>query len=129
MSLSKKTKIIIIILITFAFAGYGVYNYTYKAHKTVDELELKFSGTSEVFLEKIKTNANHWHDVVVQLNGTITAKDDKGITLNHSIYCQLEKPVLIPTLKIEQKVTIKGRMIGYDDLLEEVKIDQTIIKN
>ncbi|WP_152611534.1 hypothetical protein [Psychroserpens damuponensis] len=116
-------------MISLAFAGYGVYNYTYKAHKTIDELELKYSGTSEVFLKKIKTNAKHWQNVVVQLNGTITAKDNKGITLNHSTYCQLDDVALLPSLEIAQKVTIKGRMIGYDDLLEEVKIDQTIIKN
>lgn len=129
MSLSKKNKVIILILVLLAFIGYSAYNYTYKAHKTIDELDLKFSGTSEDFLEEIKTNTAEWQDVVIELNGTITTIDEKGITLNNSIYCQLEKPTLIPTLKIEKKVTIKGRMIGYDDLLEEVKLDKTIIKN
>ena len=32
-------------------------------------------------------------------------------------------------LNIKQEVSIKGRIIGYDDLLEELKLDKTIIIN
>jgi hypothetical protein len=31
-------------------------------------------------------------------------------------------------LKVNDSVTVKGRCIGFDDLLEEIKLDQCTIK-
>jgi len=128
MSLSKKNKITLIILIVVILAGYSTYKYTYQPHKSIDEIAVKFSGSSQDFLEKVKTEATPWQDVIVQLTGTITAIDKKGITLINSIYCQLEKGNTTTNLKAGQTITVKGRMIGFDDLLEEIKLDQTSIK-
>lgn len=128
MNLSKKSKIILLAVVLAILCGYIGLRYAYKAHKTIDEIAVTFSGTSEVFLEKVKTDTAIWQDVVVELSGTITSIDQRGITLNGSIYCQLETDTSIATLQEGQNITIKGRMIGYDDLLEEIKLDQTILK-
>ncbi|WP_339756596.1 hypothetical protein [uncultured Winogradskyella sp.] len=108
--------------------AYSAYKYAYKPHKSINELEVKFSGTSDVFLDKVKEDVSLWQDVVVELTGTITSIDKKGITIDSSIYCQLETATAVEALKEKQTITIKGRMIGYDDLLEEIKLDKTIIK-
>jgi uncharacterized protein YdeI (BOF family) len=128
MSLSKKSKIAVLVFALFAIGTYAVYKYTYKPHKTIDELSVTFSGTADAFISKVKSNPEPWQDVVVELTGTITAIDANGFTLNNSIYCQLKPELSAAQFKTQQDLKIKGRMIGYDDLLEEIKLDQTIIK-
>lgn len=128
MNLSKKSKTILLIIILLIIGIYSIFTYAYKPHKTIDEIPIAYSGTSEDFIEKVKINTLNWQDVIVELSGIITSKDENGITLNSSIYCQLEKDTKTTTLQEGQSISIKGRMIGYDDLLEEIKLDKTIIK-
>lgn len=128
MNLPRKYKVTFVFIVLLFIGGYSLYQYAYKPHKTIDEKTVMFSGHSEVFLEKVKEGVNEWQDVVVELEGTITSKDERGITLISSIYCKLEKEETLSTLQVGENISIKGRVIGYDDLLEEVKLDQTIIK-
>lgn len=128
MNLSKKSKVLLLIVTLFIIGIYSIFTYAYKPHKTIDDIPIAYSGTSENFIEKVKINTLHWQDVVVELSGIITSKDESGITLNNSVYCQLEDGIKTTDLQEGQSISIKGRVIGYDDLLEEIKLDQTIIK-
>jgi len=42
--------------------------------------------------------------------------------LDHSIICNLKE--LDTTLKENQTIIVKGRLVGFDDLLGEIKLDQ-----
>ncbi|WP_296386831.1 hypothetical protein [Winogradskyella sp.] len=128
MSLSKKSNIALLVIGLIVIGGLSAYKYAYKPHKSIEELEVKFSGSSKVFLEKVKTDVTKWQGVVIELTGTITSIDEKGITIDNSIYCQLDTKTAIVSIQEKQTITIKARMIGYDDLLEEIKLDKTIIK-
>ncbi|SIQ73804.1 hypothetical protein [Maribacter ulvicola] len=129
MSLSKKNKLVLFLFTILLIASYTAYKYIYKPHKPIAEKAVAFSGSTDSFLEIVKTDVVKWQDVVVELTGTITLIDTKGIMLNNNnIYCQLEDRTAITNLQKGQTLTIKARMIGYDDLLEEIKLDQTIIK-
>jgi hypothetical protein len=39
----------------------------------------------------------------------------------------MDETTSLSGLKVGQEIEIKGRMIGYDDLLEEIKLDKTVI--
>lgn len=129
MSLPKKSKIALGVFLLALAVGYAVISYAYKPHQTVDDREVKFTGKVEAFSKTVAADAQPWQDVVVQLTGTISAIDANGFTLNNNTYCQLSNSEKISTFKKGQTVTIKARMIGYDDLLEELKLDQTKIVN
>ncbi|WP_348718856.1 hypothetical protein [Tenacibaculum sp. 190130A14a] len=109
-------------------AAFTAYTYVYKPHKTIEELNSSYKGSSEDFLEKASSNFNEWNSKVVELTGKITGLDSEGITLNNQIFCQFKTPTLITTLNLNQNITIKGHVIGYDDLLEELKLNQCILK-
>lgn len=128
MNLLKRNKILLFLSAIVIITGYSTYKYIYKPHKTIEDYAIKFVGMSEAFLKEVKEDATIWQNVVVELSGTITSKDENGITMNTSIYCQFNKSTSISQLKTGQKIKIKGRVIGYDDLLDEIKLDQTIIK-
>ncbi|OIQ18106.1 MAG: hypothetical protein BM557_07775 [Flavobacterium sp. MedPE-SWcel] len=122
MSLSKKNKVVLVILFIAIISGLYIYKTAYKPHKTIDQREVKFSGTTKSFSEKVKQDVAVWQDVVVELEGKVTAIDDKGFMLDSNVYCQLETSTI--NIKKDQVLKVKGRMIGYDDLLEELKLDQ-----
>lgn len=128
MSLSKRSKIILFILVIGVLIGAAVYLYAMRPPAKIESKTIDFSGTSDTFMTKIKEDANAWENKVVALTGKITGKDNKGITLSNQIYCQFRDDVDFSLLKEGAEITLKGRVIGYDDLLEELKLDQCIIQ-
>ena len=127
MNFLKKNKWLLVVLL-IGFSAYTAYKYAYKAHKTTEELNAVFVGNSDDFLSKVKEDFNAWNAKTVELTGEITAIDTEGISLNNQIYCQFNN-IKITSLKIGQKITLKGIVIGYDDLLEELKLNNCILKN
>lgn len=130
MSLSKKNKKrLLIALVVLTAVGIGGYLYIYKAHKTLDDMEVAYKGDSQGFLSKVEGNVDEWikGDKVVELTGVITEKDSISVSVNETIYFQFEEGTNTDNLAKGQKIKIKGRIIGYDDLLEEVKLDKAII--
>ncbi len=128
MSFLKKSKWIVFLVVLSIIVAYGVYNYAYQPHQTTEELTADYTGNSNNFLNEVSKNTNAWLNKTVELSGKITSKDEKGITLSNSIYCQFRENVNFKMLKVTQEITLKGQVIGYDDLLEELKLNQCIIQ-
>ncbi len=129
MNLKKKTKWFVTILIIFLISIVIGYNYVYKSHKTTNELTTNYIGKSSDFMLIVNTNSSNWVNKVVELSGKITEKDSLGIIIDNSIFCQFIHKTNSDNLQLNQQITIKGIVIGYDDLLEELKLNQCIIKN
>ncbi|PTX59494.1 hypothetical protein C8N46_10983 [Kordia periserrulae] len=130
MNLSKKSKIFLSILALLVVGGIAGYFYLYQSHTSINDMEIVYTGSAEEFQNKMEANADAWSkagDKVIELTGTITAKDLKGISVEGSFYFQLEDGTSTDNLQEDQKIQIKGRIIGYDDLLGELKLDKAII--
>jgi len=71
------------------------------------------------------SNANtSFLDKVLLINGTIKEISSNMIILDGNTVCSFNPAQTIdPKLKLADKISIKGRCLGYDDLLEEVRID------
>lgn len=128
MSLSKRSKVIISILVIGMIAAFIVYKYSMQPPEQIETRKSDFTGSSDLFLSEVQKDFSVWQDKVVILEGTITNSDSKGVTLSNQIYCQLREDVQKIQLNIGQNIKLKGRVIGYDDLLEELKLDQCIIQ-
>ena len=128
MNLSKKSKVFLVFLIVSILMAVVVFNYSMKPPKKIETKEVAFNGTSDTFLSKIQEDAAIWKDKVVVIEGLITSKDEKGITLSNQIYCQFREDTDFTSLNNNDTVKLKGRVMGYDDLLEELKLDQCIIQ-
>ena len=92
----------------------------------IQSKQVAFTGTAAEFSPKFQENATDWLNRVVVLEGVVTSKDENGITLNNQVYCQFS--VTQKIVVAQQTLKIKGRFIGYDDLLNELKLDQCIIQ-
>jgi hypothetical protein len=63
----------------------------------------------------------------IEVTGKVTKETDSVIILENNIFCLFTKKV--NNRLINNEVTVKGKCIGYDELFEEVKLDQCTITN
>lgn len=128
--MSKKLKIAIILLFTIGLAGFGGYNYVmHGGARDIASEETDFTVTSKSISDEFKTNTDtsnkKYLEKAVAISGTITEIRASEIVIDNTIICTLKTPDA--TIKKDQKVTVKGRIVGYDDLFGELKLDQSFI--
>jgi hypothetical protein len=128
MSLSKKSKIAFGVLFIIVIAVFSVYKYSTKPPAEIEDRSVDFTGTYKELFREIEINAALWQDKIVLISGEISSLDDKGFVLSKNIYCILKEVSILKKITSKQNIIIKGRIIGYDDLLEELKLDQCIIQ-
>lgn len=129
----KKIKWILVLAILIIMSIVS-YNYLYKNHRDISSEEASFSIKVDALandfkVDKNKANAKYL-DKTMEVFGIITAIDTtaKTIIIETILSATFERKFNIE-IKVSEMVTIKGRFIGYDELLEEYKMDQvTIIK-
>lgn len=126
-----KRKILYGILIVLLICFFA-YRYIYKSHRdistetatyviSIPELEKEFALNDS--LASIK-----YQDQTIEITAPITAIDttSKGIVLDEKVFAtfndSLPKDITTGTM-----LKIKARFLGYDELLEEFKVDQSSI--
>jgi len=57
--------------------------------------------------------------------GSVTEINKNFLTLDDKIYCKFDG--VIPNNNTKSLIEIKGRCIGFDSLLEQIKLDQCSI--
>jgi len=128
MRLSKKSKIFLGVIAFGLIAAVAVYFYAMQPPAKIESKKVDFTGSSDSFLSEVQKDFAVWQDKVVLLTGTVTTADENGIILSNQIYCQFREDVDKTAIQSNQEIKLKGRVIGYDDLLEELKLDQCIIQ-
>ncbi len=127
----KKKYLILGLLLVALGAGYFLNQYLYKGHRDIAAELVDFELKPED-LNRLMSNAessSDYIDKVIQIQGQITSIEQQAITLNDQVQVNFINHN-INELKVASTLKIKGRCVGYDDLLELVKIDQaTIINN
>ena len=125
--MKKQTKLLIA-LVLLILAAYFAYNYMYQDHRDIKTEKAKISVTASELVTFFKENkSEELLNSTVQVSGEITEMDSKSITLDDIVLCSFDTE--IQGINLKDRITIKGRCIGYDDLFEIAKLDQsTIIK-
>ncbi len=127
-----RFKLLLTILILLIL-GCFLYFYIYKDHRDISSEVAAYTTTTDKILQDYKNNemaANtKYLDETILITGKITDLDlvKKTIVLDHKLSGILNNSV--SNVKINDIVSLKGRFIGFDELLEEIKMDEiTIIK-
>jgi hypothetical protein len=125
----RKNFVVLIVLLVLAIAGY---NHIYQEHKNVREEIPAFTMTSSSLLQEFLINFEKselkYSDKIILVSGNISEIHQNSITLNETIFCQFDTD-FAEFVSQNSTITIKGRFIGYDDLLEQIKLDQCSIVN
>ena len=106
--------------------------YAYKSHRDIATETADFSITVPSLQKEFVANdslaTQKYQDKTIQISGKLTNIDtkNKAIVVDEKVYANFLK-ALPGNLSVGELIKIKGRFLGYDDLVEEFKIDQTVI--
>ncbi len=133
--MSKKYfKIVISIVFLSLLAGTMIYFYAYKEHRNISsekpDYELKAEQLIKEFESNVEIANQKYADRTIISYGKITSLDlnNRMIVVDEKIV--IEFSISIPKqLKIGDFLKFKGRFVGFDELFEELKIDQATVLN
>lgn len=120
------------LLLFIAVAAVSLYLYIYKDHRDIAtetaDFSIKVSSLKAEFIANDSIATAKYQDKAIQIEGKLTTVDteSKSITVDEKLFATFMNnfPEGVTVGKI---IKIKGRFLGYDDLLEEFKMDQTVI--
>jgi tRNA_anti-like len=131
--MSRRVKIFFISILAIGLFGFVAYNYvmTGGARDLTTE-EVAFTVTSKAITNEFTSNIDacnkKYLEKPVAITGKITSITSDVVTIDNTIFCTLKDKQ--SSLIKDQNITIKGRVVGFDDLMGELQLDQCyIIKN
>ena len=126
--MGKKFKLVAILLVVLII---GLFSYNYVMTSGGRDLEKEtseFSVSETAIFGDFSANAEmatkKYLNKAVEITGKVTNITENVITLDGKVSCQLQ---VSEQVNLDSQVKIKGRVTGYDDLLEELKLDQCLI--
>ena len=126
--MGKKFKIVAILLVVLII---GLFSYNYVMTSGGRDLEKEtseFSVSATAIFGDFSANAEmatkKYLNKAIEITGKVTNITENVITLDGKVSCQLQ---VSEQVNLDSQVKIKGRVTGYDDLLEELKLDQCLI--
>lgn len=128
----KKTGYLFI-LILLLLMSWAFYSYLYKNHRDIASEEGAFSVTANSIYAEFNTEekaANtKYLDKTIEVSGVVTAIDivENTIVIDEKMFVYF-KDKLPVAIKMKSNVKVKGRFMGYDNLLEEMKMDQAVLE-
>jgi len=129
----KKIKLITLMVVAIGLIGFCAYNYVmYGSARNLTTETTIFTVTPESITSEFITNiekANKKYlEKAIAIKGKITASNGNEVILDEVAICSFKNHDL--SVKKDQIITVKGRVVGYDDLMGELKLDQCfVIKN
>lgn len=126
MDKKKYQWIAAIVLLLVCGAAYLYNGVLYKDARNIEKEEAAHRLSSAKLLHEYKqdltTSDSAYLNKTIEVSGKVTQVSDSLLTLDSGISCSFGTR-LGQEIK-GTKVTLKGRCIGFDELMEEVKLDQ-----
>jgi|TARA_A200000159_G_scaffold21603_1_gene18453 hypothetical protein len=131
MTKNKITLITISLLFFIAFFGTVFFTYN-KPHKDFSaaqtDITLEAAKLYEHYQNDLSDANLKFLDKVLLVNGPVTELNSNLVIIGGNIVCSLDSSYVLDTgIKLNDKISVKGRCIGYDDLFGEVRIDHCFI--
>ena len=124
--MSKKTKIVAFLLVILLVASFTWLYVFYGGERDLATEESEFTLSSKVitgeFASDVAKATLKYSDKAIVISGKVTAVSDSTVTIDNTIICNFKIPD--DSIKNEQSISVKGRLVGFDDLLGELKLDQ-----
>lgn len=126
----KRIAFVIIALLLLVSSGiYFYYGFLFKEARNIESEMPDLSIATTKLLYDYNSNPKKadslYLNKTIEITGKVTKETDSVVILDNAVFC-----LFIQKIKgnlINNKVTVKGKCIGYDELFEEVKLDQCTI--
>jgi hypothetical protein len=122
-----KIATILAVILVLCFFSYDYVMTSGARDLTKEEPEFMVTSNdiSAEFTANVAVATKKYSDKAIAITGIVTATSGIEVILGHSIICNMQE--VDPTIQKNQKVTLKGRVVGYDDLMGEIKLDQCLV--
>jgi hypothetical protein len=129
MNLLKKNKVVFIasVMMVLAVGVVNVYQYISMSPKDVVEITPEYVGDGTEFNFLVTDNLTYWTGKVVQIIGKVTQLTEDGVVINGTIFCQFKNKDDLQSIVENQEINIKGKLVGFDEILMEIKLAQCIL--
>jgi hypothetical protein len=122
----KKKILLFVFTLCLFFLGY---NYLFPDHRTINQEEALFNVEASILFDEFIDNSKQaeykYLNQTITVSGVITSFNTENIMINNEIFCKFDN--IVNKININDSIVVKGRCIGYDELLEEIKLDQCSI--
>ncbi|WP_282080258.1 OB-fold protein [Aquimarina algiphila] len=124
-------KKLLIAILVIALAGFIGYKYIHQSHRDIQSEEANFTvNATDIAIEFSKNqdiSSEKYLNKTIIVEGELTEIEENSIMLNEAVYSSFDTNVDQSKYTLGMPLKIKGRCIGYDELLEVIKLDQTSI--
>lgn len=121
-------KKLIIVLVILVIAGFFGYKYLYQSHRNIEEEEASFKleaiSLVKEFSKDVALASKKYVNKTIIVKGALTEIESNSLMLANAAYCTFDTNHDILETNLNSVYSIKGRCIGYDELLEVVRFDQ-----
>ncbi|WP_264524620.1 OB-fold putative lipoprotein [Flavobacterium sp. N502536] len=116
-------------LVLISAGLYFYYGFVFKEARNIASEIPEFSITTTKLLHDYNSNTEKadslYLNKTIEITGKVTKETDSVVILENNIFCLFTKKTKDKLLN--NKVTVKGKCIGFDELFQEVKLDQCTI--
>jgi hypothetical protein len=127
--MSKKTKIVAFLLVILLVVSFTWFYVFYGGARDLAAEEAEFTLSSKAitgeFVSDVAKATLKYSDKAIVITGKVTAVSDSIVTIDNTIICNFKIPDI--SIKNEQSISVKGRLVGFDDLMGELKLDECSI--
>ncbi|MBC7641395.1 MAG: hypothetical protein H7174_03515 [Flavobacterium sp.] len=129
--MKKKIKIVSIIVLV-AIIVCTTYSYLlFGGERNLNSEKPAFIVTSKKINQEFVTNIDSanakYLEKAIAISGVVTSIKNHELIIDNTIICSLKNTD--NSIKVDQNITVKGRVVGYDDLMSELRLDQCFVNN
>ncbi len=125
----NKNCFLIYSLIVICVSIILVYLYAYQDHRDISSDNPDFEMSAKNLISEFEIDLNKantiYSDKTISIYGKVTSMDlsSKLISMNDKVIIEIAN-IQKFNFKIGDTLNVKGRFVGYDELFNELKIDQ-----
>jgi hypothetical protein len=129
--MTKKTKIVLASILGLGLVLFIAYKFIMTSGaRDLETEKTAFTVSTKEIVNEFATDTSSttkYLNKAIEIKGVVTQIEDKQLILDGVVICAMKEN--ISTKNKDKQVTIKGRFLGYDDLMGELKLDEcSIIK-
>lgn len=126
----KRIAFVIVALLLLVSSGiYFYYGFLFKEARNIESEMPDLSIATTKLLYDYNSNPKKadslYLNKTIEITGKVTKETDSVVILDNAVFCLFTQK--IKGKLINNEITVKGKCIGYDELFEEVKLDQCTI--
>lgn len=129
--MKKKIGIGILVLLLLLL---GSFFYVYKEHRDISTEKESYTVDVATLFSSYQNNEieadQKYLNKTIVVSGEVSKLiiETQSVVLNEKLFAVFSDKIGVD-IKIKSKIRLKGRLIGFDSLLEEIKMDQCVILN